>query len=240
MTHTDQPEEIILTRDPREMSPEQLQAAIRKSRVETNYEEELDNPLQFDPAVAAELEKMSARYVKPTNQNIDAALDQFERNYNNEETRRQRWPGQKRWQGRENEEMRIVNLMHPYTFLRKLRSAGVDARAEEHKNARLWLNTWSRVGRIGVNSRIEGEVKTVTTIQYPYAPEYSLMRFKHYDVPTEERYRGWRTTLLCLIVAEVITEGEAERAFGPAVGPASEFYREQLQIHRRVRMGLQV
>jgi hypothetical protein len=225
--------------DPRRMSAAQLEAAMRAQR-EDDYDKELDNPLIHDPNVQRDLELLKERYVKSSNENIEMSLYQYELSYNHEATRRQRWPGQRRWVGKEAEEMRLVRIMHPYRFLKRLQVAGVDARIEEHRNARLWLNPWTRAGRIGVNARIFGEPKTVTTLQYPYAPEYSIMRFNEYDVPTEERYRGWRTTLLVLIVAGVITEEEAVKAFGPAMGPASEFYREQLQINRRVRMGLRI
>jgi hypothetical protein len=221
------------------MSPEQLKAAIA-AQMADDYDRELDNPLTRDPKIAAILGEMKRRYVKSSNQNIEMALYQYELSYNHEATRRQRWPGQRRWKGKEAEEMRLVNIMHPYKFLLKLRQAGVDARVEEHKNARLWLNPWSALGRIGVNARVLGEPMTVTSLQYPYGPEYSIMRFNEYDVPKEERFRGWRTVLLCLIVSDVITEEEAEKAFGPALGPAGEFYREQLQINRRVKMGLQI
>ena len=176
------------------------------------------------------------RRLTSPNELIDRMLAEYELNYY--AAAPQRWTGQERWQGRENEEMRLVNIMHPYKFMRKLRAAGVDARESESPNARLWLNPWSRLGRIGVNAWLGCEAKTITTLQYPYGPEYSLMRFNDYNVPTNERYRGWRTALLALIVAGVLTEGEADRAFGPAVGAASVFYRQQLQNERIIRMGL--
>jgi hypothetical protein len=231
-------QEHVFTRDPRTMTAEARQAVMNKK--ELNYDEELDNPLIHDPAIAKQLDELSRRYTTPTNQNIEMSLMEFEKSYHHEGTRRQRWAGQRRWMGKEAEEMRVVKLLHPYEFLRRLRRAGVDARAEEHREARLWLNPGTVVGRIGINARVCGVSQFITTIQYPYAPEYSVMRFNQYDVPTEEKYRGWRTTLLCLIVPDIITEEEAEKAFGPALGPASEFYREQLQIHRRIRMGLQI
>jgi hypothetical protein len=234
-----EPRSFYFATDPRMMSPAQLQAAIAAQAAD-DYDQELDNPLTRHPEVAQLLREMRHRYLKSSNQNVEMALMQWEMSYNHEGTRRQRWPGQRRWQGKEAEEMRLVQIMHPYKFLRKLREVGVDARVEEHKNARLWLNPFTLVGRIGVNARVCGEAMTVTSLQYPYGPEYSIMRFNDYDVPTEERFRGWRTALLCLIVSEVITQEEAEKAFGPAVGPASEFYREQLQINRRVKMGLQI
>lgn len=224
-------EQHVITRD-------KIYAAMAKPEVD--YDEELDSPLYHDKKIVADMLEMRRNYIRSSNQNIEEALRQYELSYNHESTRRQRWAGQRRWMGKEAEEMRLVRIMHPYKFLAMLRRAGVDARPDEHKNARLWLNSWSKVGRIGLNARVLGEVKTVTTVQYPYGPEYSIMAFNQYDVPTEERYRGWRTALLVLIVAQVITEEEAEKAFGPAVGPASEFYREQLQINRRVKMGLQI
>lgn len=232
------PDEQVFSSDPSRMTREQIFAHMNKR--ETSMDDELDNPLIHDPEIAKQLEDMAQRFVKPTDQNVERALAEYEKSYHHEGTRRQRWAGQKRWMGKEAEEMRLVQILHPYTFLRRLRRAGVDARAEEHKNARLWLNAGTVLGRIGINAHVEGAPRFITTIQYPYAPEYSVMRFNQYDVPQEEKFRGWRTTLLCLIVAGLITEKEAERAFGPAVGPASEFYRQQLQINRRVRMGLQI
>jgi hypothetical protein len=59
------------------------------------------------------------------------------------------------------------------------------------------------------------------------------MYFDEFDVPIRERYRGWRTALLRLILSDVVTEAEAERAFGRVVeNAASELYRETLQGYR--------
>ena len=174
--------------------------------------------------------------------NVEFALEQYERNL--AASRAQRWDGQERWQGRENEEMRIVNILHPHQWIRKLQRAGVDARIEWARSARVWLNPWVKLGRIGVNARVEMdgklEERTISTLQYPYGPEYSLMRFNEYNVPTNERYRGWRTPLLELIRLQVITEDEALKAFGPALGAAADFYLRHLQVYRMARMGLRV
>jgi len=180
----------------------------------------------------------SYRREKSPEELVEIMLKEFEFNYNSPATQQQRWAGQARWQGRENEEMRVMNIRHPYWFMRQLRRAGIDARESESRHARLWLNSWSLIGRIGVNAWVRGEVRTITTLQYPYGPEWSVMRFNDYNVPTNEKYRGWRTALLALIIADAITEDEAERAFGKVSGEASIFYRQQLQNNRTVKMGL--
>jgi hypothetical protein len=65
------------------------------------------------------------------------------------------------------------------------------------------------------------------------------MRFDDWNVPTVEKYRGWRTALLALMIERVITEEEVERAFGPTVlNEASLLYRQQLQFHRKIWKGL--
>jgi hypothetical protein len=156
--------------------------------------------------------------------------------------------------------------------MRKLRDAGVDARDEEHPNARIWLNEWTREGLVGVNAWMkpqemddEGYLlelshastqrqkdlltynflacrdgrkvqRTLTSLQDP-GPEYSVMRFNERGVATKEKYRGWRTVLLVLIVAEVLIEAEAEKAFGPAIGEAGAWYRQQLKVYRQIRVG---
>lgn len=182
-----------------------------------------------------------------------------------EAKRKERWRGQERWQGRENEEMRLVRLMHPHQVFRHLRGAGVDARIEspvvrewiigkdgkpaEHRivrnTGRLWFNEGVKLGRIGVNAWVKDEItgeptmRTVTTLQDGCGPEWSLMRFNEFGVVTAEKYRGWRTAMLHLIRANVLTEAEVDKAFGrPTLGPASQFYREQLQQFRMRKVGL--
>lgn len=184
---------------------------------------------------------------------------------------RNKLEGQERWEGAENERQRLVNVMHPNEVMRRLRRAGVDARTEEHPQARIWLNDWSAQGLVGVNAWVkpqemeeEGYLlslasatterqrelltenfhacrerrrvrKTLTSLQEPYGPEWSVMRIDKRGVATREKYRGWRTAMLVLITAEVLTEEEVERAFGPAIGEAGAWYRRQLQVLRRIR-----
>ena len=118
--------------------------------------------------------------------------------------------------------------------------------------ARLWLHedavylkgtSATHAGRIGVsawvwNSNGERVVKCLTSLQWDCGPEWSLMHFDNMDVPTTERYRGWRTALLALITNDVLTEDEVDRAFGPVVhNQASELYRETLQSYRERKAG---
>lgn len=179
---------------------------------------------------------------------------------------RARWKGQERWQGRENIERRVVNIMHPHDVMRKLQRAGVDARIEasvyyvtmaDDKTGlpvqvkkpravgRIWLGDEAVQGRIGIfgwvnDARTETRcVKLLSSLQYPCGPEWSVLYFNEWNVPTTEQYRGWRTALLQMILKDVLTEDEVDRAFGPVVlNPASELYRQQLQSHRARRKGL--
>jgi hypothetical protein len=205
-----------------------------------------DDDVMEAPQTDAMLAEADLRFDETqTTENLEALALKFEENV--ERSKRERWDGQERWQGRENEEMRLVNILHPNAFMRKLQAAGVDARIEFSKHARLWLNEHPRLGRIGITAWVKDEVsealslRTVTTLQDSGSPEWSVMRFNVYNVPTNEKYRGWRTALLHLIIANVITEEEADRAFGkPILNAASEFYRQQLQLNRQRRAGLQV
>lgn len=199
-----------------------------------------------------------------TTQTIEAERELFEENYRNAWARR--WKGQERWQGRRNAEMRIVNILHPHTWIEKLQKAGVNASIEPavtwifapdeksgiltlqpkvRSTARVWLSDYviymkgtseTNAGRIGVHAWVEGTPKCVTSLQYDCGPEWSLMRFDEFDVPTNERYRGWRTALLALITHDVLTEDEVNLAFGPVVeNEASELYRETLQVYRMTK-----
>lgn len=117
-------------------------------------------------------------------------------------------------------------------------------------SARLWLNehvvyrkgtSENSAGLIGVSAWVRDEngnrvARCITSLQWDCGPEWSLMHFDEFAVPIREKYRGWRTALLALILRDVITEDEVDRAFGPVVeNHASELYRETLQSYRQLK-----
>jgi hypothetical protein len=236
--------------------PEAGQVGSNLKTVTTSYDDELRTPdveMKYDDR-------------EGTRQTLEAEQELFEENYRAAHERR--WIGQVRWVGRRNEEMRLVNILHPHDVMRKLQAAGVSASIEPavtwvyapddktgilvrklkvKSSARLWLHdevvyqkgtTATHAGRIGVSAWVKEEDGTLvprclTSLQYDCGPEWSLMHFDEFDVPTTERYRGWRTALLVLITHGVLTEAEVDRAFGPVVeNEASELYRETLKAYR--------
>ena len=247
-------------------------AAHRRAMVNQDWDKEWDAPGHHDPAIGlleqrAYLEQIELR---PEHW-VEESLELFESNC--DASKPQRMAAQDRWQGKEAEEARLVNILHPSAVMRRLRAAGVDARDQESPHARLWLNDWTSQGLVGVNAWVEPQPmdeegyllslsgatsqaqkdlltdnflaclkgnkvrRTLTSLQDPYGPEWSVMRFSEHGVATKERFRGWRTAMLVLIVAEILTEEEVDRAFGPPVGEPGAWYREQLQIYRRIRLG---
>jgi hypothetical protein len=236
--------------------PEAGEVGSNLKRVTTTYDEELPTPdveIRYDD--------------RPTSQQtIEAEQEMYEENYRASHARR--WKGQQRWMGKENEEMRLVNILHPHAVIRKLQDAGVDASIEPavlkvwtvddktglltlqnktRSRARLWLHedvvylkgtSETHAGRIGISAWVmqDGErvVKCLTSLQWDCGPEWSLMYFDAMDVPIRERYRGWRTALLALIINDVLTEDEVERAFGPVTAnEAGELYLESLKAYRQ-------
>lgn len=151
-------------------------------------------------------------------------------------TMKNQWDGQGRWIGKENEEMRIVNIMTPMEWLRRL-EAVIGER-------RVFLNRFSVLGRVavlvpntaanrlivipGIPESPKDEALPVATMQYPCSPEWMVLKFDEYGTPTRPKYLGWRTALLCLICKRIITEKEAHKAFPLSSGHAGDWYRQQL------------
>lgn len=229
-------------------------------RATTTYDEELAIPQHL-------LDEYNSRPVvdrQPTSEEQEGIEQRRELNY--AAAAPQRWHDQRRFMGKENEDMRLVNIMHPHKIFRLLRRAGVDARIEadsydvwmpddetgklikvkrERNYGRLWLASIAVNGRVGVNAWVTDKVtgerrrKQVTTLQYPCGPEWSLLHFDAFDVPITEKHRGWRTALMQMILADVLTEDEVNRAFGPVpLHSVSLHYRQQLQTHRKRKAGL--
>lgn len=229
-------------------------------RATTSYDEELAIPQPL-------LDEYNQREVidrQPTTEELEGI--EMRREFNYASAAPQRWHDQQRFMGRENEAMRLVNIMHPHKIFRLLRRAGVDARIEaptfdvwmpddktgrpvmvkrERSHGRLWLADVAINGRVGVSAWVTDKEtgqrtrRQVTTLQYPYGPEWSLIHFDEFDVPITEKYRGWRTAMLQMIEADIVTEDEVNRAFGPVpLHSVSLHYRQQLQTHRARRVGL--
>lgn len=149
------------------------------------------------------------------------------------------WDGQGRWIGKDNEAMRIVNIITPFKFLERLEAViGI---------GRVFINRFAVLKRVallaedrglksiivmpGMEKREDGLVQ-VGTLQYPCGPEWMIPRFDEYGVPTSAKYLGWRTALLSMIDLGVITQKEAHKAFPLETTPASAWYREQLFMMR--------
>lgn len=98
--------------------PEAGQVGSNLKPVTTSYDQELPTPdvdIRYDDRPSSQ-------------QTIEAEQELFEENYRAAHTRR--WKGQERWMGREKEEMRLVNILHPHAVIRKLQDAGVAASVE--------------------------------------------------------------------------------------------------------------
>jgi hypothetical protein len=223
-------------------------------RSELSYDEELPTPVVTDPLPYTD--DSSAEL-------MDTEQKMFEENYRARAS--QRWKGQQRWMGKENEAIRLVNILHPHAIFRKLQEVGVNCSIEPavlkvwdidaksglavpvertRSNARFWLHDVVIRECVGISAWVWREgvrvCSYVTYMQIP-GPEWSLMFFDQFDVPIRERYRGWRTALLRLMQEEVLTEEEVNLAVGePVVNEASELYFEQLAELRKKRKGIRV
>jgi len=92
--------------------------------------------------------------------------------------------------------------------------------------------------RDGVEAAAPKEFLRVATLQWPANSEWMVMNFDEYGIPSTPKYLGWRTALLSMVRARVITEREAHEAF-PATTvceSAAEWYRRQLWSLRNERV----
>jgi hypothetical protein len=123
-----------------------------------------------------------------------------------------------------NEKERIGHIMHSVVFLNKLQKAGVNC----------WYRSHPQAGKITlVVQRAALPPEVGCWCQEGFAPELSIMRFDDHGIPLAEKYRGWRTPLLQLILKGVISEKKADEIFGkPKTTPAFHRYNSTLRRFR--------
>jgi hypothetical protein len=176
-------------------------------------------PDEQDRRSLAEVEAMLAtdRFIQSTSETQELAHQQHE--LNTEAVKQFRWHKQEEL-AREGD--RIGRIISQEELLNGLNQI-VPAR----------YNLWSKRGMVGLSVLKDGNWKYACAVQCGYMPEYSVMRFDTYGLPLNEKYRGWRTVLLRLIVQDLISETRAHEIFGaPPENRASRRYWEQLFNYR--------
>lgn len=251
--HQSAPKESELNTEIR-LAAQEITSGQWKPEGEADFWQTGTETIAQHPRVVAALERLQTRVQDRTNQEYLECAQQLHE-LNEASMIERRWPGQQRWQGDDVERMRLVNPMTPFEFIDKLLAVGISAEkvptvsvepkadadgvlrpAEvEHSGKLICLGHRVVRGVCGLYahvSRGEGTstYQRVGLLQVPLGPEWDLVRFDEYGVPVGKRFQGWRTALLGLIEARVLTEEQAHKAFGkPIENAASSFYRQQLQ-----------
>jgi hypothetical protein len=194
---------------------EQIQAAqgtrnSEKAPWET-YSEEMD--VKMSEQLAAAVEEYAQNYHDSTsNQNKEELARWQEQNYDA--------MGEYRWCSPEeyaDVEARIGRIMHSSELINRLRKIGVKCWYRQHpQEDKITLLVQKGDGLL--------PPEVGCWVKSGYMPEYTVMGFDEHGVPLAEKYRGWRTCLLQLILKCVITEQAAHKEFGPAERRCAERY----------------
>ena len=124
-------------------------------------------------------------------------------------------------------EARIGRILHSSEFISILRrKLGVQCWYRDHPQPDKLTLVVQKRGQERIPPTVGCWVKN------GFAPEYSVMGFDDHGVPLAEKYRGWRTCLLQLILKDVITEENAHKVFGAAERTCDERYNRTLHSWR--------
>jgi hypothetical protein len=119
---------------------------------------------------------------------------------------------------------RIGRVMHSSVFISKLRKSGIKCWYRKHPHK----DKVTLVAQVG-----ELPPQVACWVQLGFMTELSIMSFDSHGVPLAEKFRGWRTCLLQLILHGIISQAKAEEVFGvPPVTPAFHRYNSTLQRFR--------
>lgn len=193
------------------------------------HEQEFTNPgldqyLATDPLLHAQLIELEQRErdAKPSQASLEAARAMFEANMNTEAVRECQWL-------RQEEITSFVpgRMLTSTVFLGMLRKIRPDA----------FYNDYVILGRRGLNVVNPLRLKPyfVTTVQNGQMLEWSQMRVDEHNIPTNEKYHGWRAVLMTLIDREIITIEQSDAVFGKPTGPRADRWYRMLYVMRNSR-----
>lgn len=141
------------------------------------------------------------------------------------------------------EKERLGNFLHWKDFVRKLENILGHSSIYIHKPPAGPNNQFENIR--GLFVRIRGQErkqftengptgwKCVGAMQVPYMSEWGVLHQDEHGVFKNEKYKGWRTVLMALILNDAITEQEAHQEFGsPTLGIQSRLYNQKLRGKR--------
>lgn len=278
--------------------------------------EEFEHTRNFDligrhPRVLEALSKMREEIYSPDDPTKAIENNLAMHELNEASSQRDKWDGQGRWEGHENEEMRYGEILTPQKFYdrlgkvvgkgriklgdhmvrespdaksgrigifvrnplfkpgsavaygptkqdqaRDLRQKGIKIftesqrlrKAGQHDEATRKVDLAGEMAQEAMRLLSEDatevlnaqpEMIRVGVLQWPLGTEWMIMSFTEYGAVFAPKFLGWRTALLTMIRAGVITEKEAHKAFPVPSGPAAAWYLEQLMMMRNVEGSVQ-
>jgi hypothetical protein len=204
------------------MTPEEIaKAQGTRNSDKPRWENYMEDVEVLSPELQAQMDEYAKRHHDSTsNQNLEELARWQEQNENLAKDYRWVHPDEYK-----NEGERVGTPMHSSEFIKKLQSVGVKCWYRQHPQPRKATLVVERHGKQEVGC----------WVQLGFMPELSIMRFDEHGVPLDEKFRGWRTCLLQLILKSVITEKVADEIFGrPKTTPAFHRYNSTLQSFRNV------
>jgi hypothetical protein len=207
------------------LNPDQIQklqgTRLKEEHPAYSYAAEMDADPGMTKELAAEIEDYSKRRydVNPSNQAQEILAEQKEINAGI--SQEYQWLKPEEYKDEAERKGRII---HSSEFISRLRKADI----------RCWYTGHALPGRATLKVQREGlDPEVGCWVQLGFMPELSIMRFNEHGVPLDEKFRGWRTCLLQLILKGIIKEDDAKRHFGkPKVTPAFARYNSTLQAFR--------
>ena len=134
---------------------------------------------------------------------------------------------------RSNIEERTGRILHSSEFINILRKAGI----------RCWYRDHPQVGKVTLlvqrdDGRDDG-FEVACWCQLGFTTELSVMDFDEHGIPLAEKFRGWRTCLLQMLLKGLITEEKINKYFGPPKNsPAWDRYNSLVHSLRRDYSGI--
>jgi hypothetical protein len=205
-----------------EVTPQAIQAAqgtrLQEKAPWETYDEslEIDMTPELEAAVAA---YESNRYESTSSQNQEELA--WRKELSDEAAKEYQWCTKEEYR---DIQMRMGTIIHSSELINRLRKIGVKCWYRDHPHA-------DKITLL-VQTQEAAPPEVGCWVQNGYMPEYTVMGFDDHGVPLAEKYRGWRTVLLQLIIKGVLKEETAHKEFGIADKPCADRYNSILHGFR--------